>query len=478
MNPFDAVGTARVSQAIADRMCRVVLGYQDEPASARSPRRSAGWTARWVDLAVALTRATREHRDVRMGSSVRGAIDLALVLTGLADLRGEAAPDAATPRATPPTPRCRAGSGSPTASTAPPESVLDELLDDPLAFRRRGVRPDGVPGPEESDGQGKADGLPGPSAGLPAAARAPAASSSAAHAGPPGDRGQQPRLRRRLARAGRARRRRVRRALAARTPTRPPRCSPTRRGHRRAAARGGPAPRRPGVPAARPRRARQARGTRRLGPSRGLDGDLDLDRTIDGWEPVALVAAGRRGRRHPRTWTAHRRAVCLVVDISGSMKGLAVALAVGGRGRGGRGQRARRRRPLQPSVVAFGAGVKVLQAQGVRRPPEELLSRPRRPARARHDRPGRRAAGGVETAGVGRRRTSGWSCCSPTACTPRATTRPRRWAASTGCTSSSRSAERRPRPRHGRRSPRAGAAGPRRWRRLADIGPALTRILA
>ena len=30
MNPFDAMGTARVCQAIADRMCRVVLGYQDE----------------------------------------------------------------------------------------------------------------------------------------------------------------------------------------------------------------------------------------------------------------------------------------------------------------------------------------------------------------------------------------------------------------------------------------------------------------
>src|ERR1700722_20471731 len=27
MNPFDAVGTARVSQAIADRMCRIAIGY-------------------------------------------------------------------------------------------------------------------------------------------------------------------------------------------------------------------------------------------------------------------------------------------------------------------------------------------------------------------------------------------------------------------------------------------------------------------
>ena len=30
MNPFDAVGTARVSQAISDRMCRIAIGYQDE----------------------------------------------------------------------------------------------------------------------------------------------------------------------------------------------------------------------------------------------------------------------------------------------------------------------------------------------------------------------------------------------------------------------------------------------------------------
>src|SRR4028118_1329951 len=32
MTPFDAIGTARVGQAIADRMCRVVLGYQDAAA--------------------------------------------------------------------------------------------------------------------------------------------------------------------------------------------------------------------------------------------------------------------------------------------------------------------------------------------------------------------------------------------------------------------------------------------------------------
>src|SRR3954469_19402981 len=92
MNPFDAVGTARVSQAIADRMCRVVLDYQDEPAEKAITSGVSGLDGAAVDLAVTMARATREHRDVRMGSSVRGSIDLAIVPTGLAELRGEAKP--------------------------------------------------------------------------------------------------------------------------------------------------------------------------------------------------------------------------------------------------------------------------------------------------------------------------------------------------------------------------------------------------
>ena len=43
MNPFDAVGTARVGQAIYDRMCRIAIGYQDGRASAdRRARDRAG----------------------------------------------------------------------------------------------------------------------------------------------------------------------------------------------------------------------------------------------------------------------------------------------------------------------------------------------------------------------------------------------------------------------------------------------------
>src|SRR6202161_2891062 len=57
MNPFDAIGTARVSHAIADRICRVVLGYQDAAAERRITSTQTGREGQEVDFAVALTRA-------------------------------------------------------------------------------------------------------------------------------------------------------------------------------------------------------------------------------------------------------------------------------------------------------------------------------------------------------------------------------------------------------------------------------------
>ncbi|WP_214366657.1 AAA family ATPase [Pseudonocardia sp. H11422] len=367
MNPFDAIGTARVSQAIADRMCRVVLGYQDEPSERLITSSVSGLDGHVVELAVALTRATREHRDVRMGSSVRGAIDLALVLTGLGELRGEprlereTARDAAYAALSG---RIRIADGV----DRTPESVIDELLD---RFWPAEESEPADPGDDPADGPGKADGLPPPAAGF------------------------QPRRRPGREPAGRTQ---GRQQLAARHEhfsdvsselgeldaeafdavlAQEPEAAVAlladmavatdaqlRAAARRLAGRVfiqlgkvGPA---------------QARGTRRLGPARNGEGDLDLDRTLDRWDP------GLSGRPAPedlvtRTWTAHRRAVCLVVDISGSMQGLAVALAaVAASGvmlaseTGGS--------KLEPGVLAFGAGVRTLQRQGVRRPPEELIS--------------------------------------------------------------------------------------------------------
>ena len=44
--------------------------------------------AAWRDGVVALVRATREHPDLRIGSSVRGAIDMVMVANSLAAIRG------------------------------------------------------------------------------------------------------------------------------------------------------------------------------------------------------------------------------------------------------------------------------------------------------------------------------------------------------------------------------------------------------
>ncbi|MGH9117872.1 MAG: AAA family ATPase, partial [Acidimicrobiales bacterium] len=88
MNPFDAVGTARVGQAVYDRMCRIAIGYQDEAAERQIVERVTTVGGDEARLAVALTRRTRDHPDLRMGSSVRGAVDFVLLLRGLNELRG------------------------------------------------------------------------------------------------------------------------------------------------------------------------------------------------------------------------------------------------------------------------------------------------------------------------------------------------------------------------------------------------------
>ena len=86
MNPFDAVGTARISSAIYDRMCRLAVGYQTSEEEHAITIRRAGDSA-IATQAVELTRRTREHPDLRVGSSVRGAIDLVAMAVQLAEVR-------------------------------------------------------------------------------------------------------------------------------------------------------------------------------------------------------------------------------------------------------------------------------------------------------------------------------------------------------------------------------------------------------
>jgi MoxR-like ATPase len=89
MNPYDNVGTVRLSTSISDRLCRLSVDYQDDAAERGIVALRTGLPVsdRLVADAVAVTRATRTHPDVRQGSSVRGAIDTTLVATEIAELR-------------------------------------------------------------------------------------------------------------------------------------------------------------------------------------------------------------------------------------------------------------------------------------------------------------------------------------------------------------------------------------------------------
>ena len=101
MNPYDNIGTTRLSTSVHDRLCRLAITYQDAAAergivALRAPQFDQALAdlkpalyERLVADAVAVTRATRAHEDIRQGSSVRGAIDLTLVAGQLFDLAPE-----------------------------------------------------------------------------------------------------------------------------------------------------------------------------------------------------------------------------------------------------------------------------------------------------------------------------------------------------------------------------------------------------
>lgn len=107
MNPFDAIGTARISGAVYDRVCRLSVTYQSAAEEAAIVARSrpvpalvgsseaaeSSPSADWIAKAVEVVRLTRSHTELRVGSSVRGAIDASAVAVSLAQLRGVAPED-------------------------------------------------------------------------------------------------------------------------------------------------------------------------------------------------------------------------------------------------------------------------------------------------------------------------------------------------------------------------------------------------
>ncbi|GAB4269367.1 MAG: MoxR family ATPase [Deferrisomatales bacterium] len=83
-NPYDDVGTVRVSRAFMDRICLIKTDYQSEEEEREVVRQRTGCDdPELVELSVQFVRRTREHPDIKLGASIRAAIDLVDLYSGL-----------------------------------------------------------------------------------------------------------------------------------------------------------------------------------------------------------------------------------------------------------------------------------------------------------------------------------------------------------------------------------------------------------
>ncbi len=99
-NPYDDVGTLQVSRAFLDRVVRVRMNYQSEEEEIEIVNlRSGSGEPRLVRSAVRVTRLTRDTPEIKLGASVRAAIDIVAIVQNLSvlsdgDLRAEDLADA------------------------------------------------------------------------------------------------------------------------------------------------------------------------------------------------------------------------------------------------------------------------------------------------------------------------------------------------------------------------------------------------
>ncbi|HEY6294076.1 MAG TPA: VWA domain-containing protein [Streptosporangiaceae bacterium] len=370
MNPYDSVGTSRLSTALYDRTCRVSVGYQEAETERQIVRLSAtsakpGLIAEAVDL----TRATRDHPDLRSGASVRGAIDYARLVPELAGLRAvpdgdwQAGLDAAL---TTLSGRVRLHESCRRSA----DDVIEEI------FRRvRTVEPDGdAAGGGQGDMGGRAvPPLAGGSRGVvpPGPAR-PSPKSGRRDAATTGRRelGRHARFAELSPEVGLLDEQAARRALgedpaafellAAMTVATDERL-------REAAIRLSSA-----LVLERARAGRTSmRGVSRLRPARGaLDGDLDIDASVEG---VSAARTEARPVAHDDLttvqWARPRTAFAVVVDRSGSMSGgrltaaatVAAACAL--------------RSPAEHAVLSFAGTVDVIRPLASDIPPAAVAER-------------------------------------------------------------------------------------------------------
>jgi Mg-chelatase subunit ChlI len=381
MNPYDAIGTTRIGQAIYDRLCRLTVTYQDEIGETAIVSRVSGVDAASasVIISVLTVRGTRDHVDVAAGSSVRGAIDMTLLVEGLADL----ASGVGIPRKGTPTydvlrdaafsalsGRIRVDEGS----DRTPESIIEELLNSAVKEWERRHRP-ASDNANDSEPPGKGErSAPAPGGQQPGRGRVlsgedarDAVKDAARRTHGRHELAQQPHFDEVSPNVGQIDTSVVEQlfdddpdAALAMLATMANATDRTLRGAARklAARLFLELSRRTHTP---------TRGVRRMGPSTDwTSGDIDLDATFartNGLMPSHsedLVV---------RRWTAGQRSLCLLVDRSGSMNGHQVALAA----MAAVSVVVASAERADASVLAFNRDVIVLREQGRPRSVEKVL---------------------------------------------------------------------------------------------------------
>jgi MoxR-like ATPase len=86
LNPLDDIGISRISRALRDRFCSIRMDYQSREEEIEIVKKKTNVeVGDIIELAVDIARDTRKHPDVKLGSSVRGSIDMIDIYSKLKD---------------------------------------------------------------------------------------------------------------------------------------------------------------------------------------------------------------------------------------------------------------------------------------------------------------------------------------------------------------------------------------------------------
>ena len=90
MNSRADIGTLRLSGALKDRFCSIKMDYQSKAEEIDIVRQVTGEVSEaLLTISVEFCQHTRKHADIRIGASVRGAIDLVMLMRSFIDSMDE-----------------------------------------------------------------------------------------------------------------------------------------------------------------------------------------------------------------------------------------------------------------------------------------------------------------------------------------------------------------------------------------------------